>query len=81
MAGVINLTLVFRSAGTIAGTVRKVFADGRVGLADAGALLSAAVQLKGLVALQPTELLAEAKDVDPVEAKALVVAFYEGLAA
>lgn len=81
MTGVVNLVLIFRSAGVAAGAVRKIFADGKIGLTDAGVLLGAAVQLKALASLDPTRLLAEAKDLDSAEAKALVVSFYEGVAA
>ena len=78
--GVQNMTLVLHAAGLASGTVRKVFADGKLGLSDTFVIFGAAQKLRALVTLEPTALLAEMKDLDAAEAKTVLDAFFRGMA-
>lgn len=78
--GVQNLQKIFAAAGTATGAVRKVYADGRVGLTDLGTLFNAAQKLAVLTTVEPTAILAEVVDLEALEAKALVEAFFRGMA-
>lgn len=77
--GVQNLQKIFYAAGTATGAVRKVYADGKVGLTDLGTLFSAAQKLATLTTVEPTKILAEVVDIDVLEAKSLVEAFARGM--